>query len=247
MKIYSNPCVNINFGTNHRWYKGGRPNEKIYTASWVNRGDLRFDDLADFMVSEYAKASKVNVFSLACSDGSEAWTLDMFLREHKNVDKFFPIIGVDIDSGILACANSKLLNVKDSEIESLRDSGVDFYKYFDKYSHKMHISRDSLDSETKTYIAKDFIKNDFIAHERTVLQQIRRLDNEAPNVVLCRNFFPYLNSESECYKYIQNIANALAKNDIFVIGDYDRGKEFLEVLKKFKFAEVHRNIFKLLK
>lgn len=243
MLINNSFYIKPSFGTNHRHFHAGPLKEKIYTTSYVCREDLYFDELVDYMIENYKSSPKVNVYSLACSDGSEAWTLAMFLRE-RNAHKFLPIKGVDIEPSILSNANSKCLNVRNLEIERLKKFGINFSKYFEPSDKNMLILADSMENETKTYSARDFIKNDFFAERKTILQEVSEMTNEYPKVVLCRNVFPYIGDDNESIYHIKVISEKLAKNDLFVIGDYDRSKRFVENLKNFGFTKVSYNMFK---
>lgn len=236
----------ICFGTNSRKYKAGPLKETIYTTSHVIRDDLDFERLTNYMIKNYEHAPKVNVYSMACSDGSEAWTLAMFLK-NKNADKFLPIKGVDVDYTILDCANSTKLNILPEEIKKLKQEGIDFNKYFVPSESYMYIYNDSLADQTKTYIAKRNIADCFRAERKTVMQEISTMTKEFPNIVLCRNFFPYMGTSMENIKYVKAFSEKLAKNDILAIGDFDRSLKFIEILNSYGFEEIFHNVFKKIK
>ncbi len=236
----------IYFGTNCRKYKAGPLNEVIYTTSHVNRDDLDFERLTNYMIKNYEHAPKVNVYSMACSDGSEGWTLAMFLK-NKKAEKFLPIKGIDIDYTILDCANSTKLNILPEEIKELKQNGINFNKYFIPAESHMYIFNDSLNDKTRTYIAKPNIAKCFKAERKTVLQEISTITKDFPNVVLCRNFFPYMGSDIENIKYINAFSEKLAKGDLLAIGDFDRSLKFMEILNRHGFEEIFHNVLKKIK
>ncbi|MBE7712784.1 MAG: hypothetical protein E7Z87_03480 [Cyanobacteria bacterium SIG26] len=244
--IINNLTYHISFQSNRRSYKAGPLKETIYTQTDVNRDDLSFKELANIMFELYKKEPKINIYCVACSDGSEPYTITMQLKEHTPKEfsqKCLPIIATDIDPTILRCANSKRLNMTQEDIESLKKDGIDYTKYFEPANKKMYIMNDNLDGKTTTYLAKDNIKDDIIFEKKTILQQGREITNEYPNVFSCRNVLEYIGDDDEQVYYIQQIGKKLAKGDLFLIGDFDRGIRNIRTLQNMGFKEISKNIF----
>ena len=80
MKINSH-YNNINFGTSYRkvvknTYRLG----DCYEAStYFFVKDLQWNKFFNHLIEKYKNTPKINVFSLACSDGSEAYSIAMLL------------------------------------------------------------------------------------------------------------------------------------------------------------------------
>lgn len=246
MKIYSYNTP-IYFQSNRRHYKAGPNKIDVGTQTDVNRDDLDFKRAARIIHNLYKDVPKVNFYCAACSDGSESYTFDMHLRENEPYkdasQKFFPIMATDVDPTILRCANSKRLNMTKQNLESLKECGIDYKKYFTEYSDKMYIMNDHIDDRTSTYTVNDNIKNDIIFEQKSILQQASEINRYRPNVFCCRNVLPYVGDDAEQVYYIRTIGNKLGKNDLFIIGDFDRSLCNIKTLKFLGFSEIEHNIF----
>lgn len=238
----------INFQSNKRYYKAGPYNETIGTQTVVNREDLDFKNTAKIILKLYKDAPKINIYSVACSDGSEAYTLAMQLLESESykgeANKCFPITATDIDPTILRCANSKRLNMTNEDINRLKNDGIDYRKYFTPAEKKMYIMNDHLDEETKTFLAKNNIKDHIKFERKTILQQANEITRDIPNVFCCRNVLPYVGDDAEQIRHLQKIGRKLGNNDLLIIGDFDRSLRNIKELKLLGFKEIARNVFK---
>lgn len=245
--IINNLHPAIYFQSNRRHYKAGPKRTDVGTQTDVNRDDLDFKKATKIIHELYKDAPKVNFYCTACSDGSEAYTFDMHLRENEPYkgasEKFFQIIATDVDPTILRCANSKRLNMTKQNLESLKNDGIDYKKYFTEYSDKMYIMNDHIDDKTSTYTVNDNIKNDIIFEQKSILQQASELNRYNPNIFCCRNVLPYVGDDAEQAHYIRKIGNKLGKNDLLIIGDFDRGLYNIRTLKNIGFVEIEHNMF----
>lgn len=233
----------ITFGTTERRHTAGPDKEIVYNYSKVEREDLDFKDLSKFLAEHFKDKSKVDVFSVACSDGSEPYTLAMHLKELPiNTDKFFPIKCSDNDGIIISCAQQNRLNMTEQDLKALEEHGIDYRKYFDVSSNKMFIPRDKLEN-FETYDVKDSLLGTVEFFKSTILQEISKMNTDIPKVLLCRNVLPYVGTTSEQLHYLEKICEKLVKNDVFVLGDYDRGATFIKALRSRNFEEVLKNVF----
>ena len=102
----NNTSSNINFTSNLRCVYNRSTNAlKYMNTTKLFRQDLDWDGFAELLISKYKDVDKVNIYSYACSDGSEPYSLVIKLLEKSeklkiNCDKFFPIRAKDIDKKI---------------------------------------------------------------------------------------------------------------------------------------------------
>lgn len=76
------------------------------------RQDINWIDLANFLESYFRDSKKVDVYSFACSDGSEPYSLTASIKnECLNPNKFFPIMASDYDDEIIKEAKKGTLHI----------------------------------------------------------------------------------------------------------------------------------------
>lgn len=91
---YSYKALTPSFGTNAREYEIG--DTSMATNSWMFREDMDWKRLVKYLDRHFSGKTNVKVLNPACSDGSEAYTLIITLKEgiqQGKSDKFFPIKG----------------------------------------------------------------------------------------------------------------------------------------------------------
>lgn len=255
--IYSYGCISpylgkssISFGTNKRCYLNDVTNEEILTQTQINRPDLDFKNFAKLAFENFKDASLVKIYNMACSDGSEPYTIAMHLNEINELEakKFLPIIASDRDATIISYAKLEKINMTQNDFKNLSNNGINYKKYFEKfYEYDINISNDKLEEKTESYTIKDTLKNSVNFSKKTILQQVNEIERNEPKIILCRNVFPYLGSENEKFKHLFEIYKKLQKNDLLVIGDFDRNNQMNKNLQMLGLKEVQKNVFKKIK
>ncbi len=207
------------------------------------RGDLSWNEFGKTVVDFFKNAKKVNVYDFGASDGSEAYSLAMYLIEKLGLDganKYFPIKAYDVDEQIVKMAKSGKINANDTDISYINKNAPNsFERYFDisknksmeRYPYAIRPKKDIND------IAVSFNFGDFI----------EELDNiEHKNcLILCRNFWCYL-SQTQQKAAIKKLAEKLDSTSLVVIGEYDRGvASYIDYELRAKgFEEISNNVFK---
>lgn len=244
MKIISVNTIQSNkpaFGSCFRFYipKAEKYNcfesNLVRNSTNVFREDLDWVVLVQYLKTHFADKEKVNSYSLACSDGSEAYSFAISILElmpQKLQYKFFPIIASDIDEEIIKIAKSGRININNIEfLMSERHTNIDIGKYFKDRDISIMVKNDII-SETDTissYVPIKKIKEVVQFKKSDILTELQNIKDNGNSVIMCRNVFPYLNS-----KYIDEIIKAAKNNlkdgSIFIIGDYDGGTGIEEKL-----------------
>lgn len=127
---------------------------KVMNNSWAVRGELDWKANAKFFGGHFKDKEKVNVYSLASSDGSEAYMLAISLIEtlgEKEAQKFFPIKAFDKDEYIVGVAGSGKWNLMEADLRNILDLFPNAGKYLKKSEVPMKINNDSLSEQTSTY------------------------------------------------------------------------------------------------
>ena len=194
----------------------------VRTTSNIFRYDMDWNFLVDHILWNFMNVKKVNIYSLGCSDGSEAYTYALFLA-NKNlaslVNKFTPIIACDIDPEMIKIAQSGKINLDINDFINMKMHIKCPEKYFKKLDKPVKI-KDDLMFDAQGYEVDSKIRNMVKFKKSDILSELKNIEDEGNTVVNIRNVFPYLNE-----KYINEILETLSKKlksgSIFVFGHYD--------------------------
>lgn len=193
----------------------------VYNTTSFFRNDINWERFTDLIIDKYKSADKVNLYSIGCSDGSEAYTTALMLIKKLGKDgakKFFPIKAMDKDTEILKNPMKGVIYASDSD-----------FNVFNKYLRGVY--HDYFEFERAFTYHKDFNMALCKGKVKPELQECVKfskarlpfclLDVEPENsVVMCRNVWPYLSHTSN--KLMAEFLNMkLSKNSMCAIGDYD--------------------------
>lgn len=198
----------------------------IRTSTNVFREDVEWDRLVKFIDRHFADKDKVNSYVLACSDGSEAFTYAISIKEFLPQEvqkKFLPIKASDIDEEMIKTAKSGRINLYPIEFLLAENiSGIDLFKYMtDKtVSHLIKGDEVSETDEISSYKVKKELLDAAEFKCSDILSEMRNLKDEGNSVIMCRNVFPYL-KPSYVDKIILTAQEKLKIGSLFVIGNYD--------------------------
>ena len=200
--------------------------DTVRTSTNLFREDLDWFGLVKFMDNHFKDKDKVNIFSLACSDGSESYTMAISILENlpENIkSKFLPIFASDIDKEVIKAAKTGRINILSIEfLLPERTYKCNVEKYFDNRSVSMMIDGDDI-SETDTIFSYQPIKelkDSAIFKHSDILTELNSLKDSGNSVILCRNVFPYI-EESHKNEIVNSAKQNLKQGSLFVIGDYD--------------------------
>ena len=206
----------------------------VRTSTNLFREDLDWFGLAKFIKTHFADKKKVNIYSMACSDGSEAYTMAISLFENLPEElhsKFLPIIASDIDTKVLDLAKTRRINIEPVEFwspERMYNCRLD--KYFKNPRATVMLDGDVI-SESDTMLSYQPIYKLAYAvkfHKADILSGLNKLEDDGNSVVMCRNVFPYL-SDAYTDEVVHAAKNKLKKGSLFITGDYDAYSKDLDV------------------
>ncbi|RQG92510.1 CheR family methyltransferase [Natrarchaeobius chitinivorans] len=145
---------------------------------------------------------EIRIWSAACADGREPYSLSMLVRDDPQIDaSSLRILGTDISEPALETARSGVYT--ESRTVDIREQ-LDFLDEYDRY----------VDVDDRTYRIRPEAKRD-VTFER------HDLINDGPksgfDLVVCRNLFIYIDNE---YKkpMLEVISRSLRPNGYLVIG-----------------------------
>lgn len=210
------------FGLNGHSYTEFLGLKRIYNSTILFRGDLNWDNFAKKIIEIFKDKKSVNIYSAACSDGSEAYTLAISLLNElgeKNSKKFFPIIASDKNKNIIKAAKQKILNLCDVEVRNR--PWLD--KYLQKSDKKILIQPDDMLQSLccETYHVKPNLADKVRFEKLPLLKRIEQIEDDSNTILMCRNVFPYFNGRKEVKKVVEEAAKKLKPGSLFVVGDFD--------------------------
>ena len=213
----------------------------VYNSTWFFRDDINWNWLVSYMEHNFADKSKVNVYNLACSDGSEAYTLAICLNENMNSikrNKFLPINASDIDKVMIRYAKRGRINLYQADIQEIYDN-TSKGDYFESPSFPVEIGGEQDIRSFSSYQPNAYLRYAVNFEDADILTKLSELKDDGDSVILCRNVTPYLTAE-----YLGKVADALnkklKKGSLLVLGDFDRNSNIREMIKD-NFEDVYEN------
>ena len=243
------------FGSNYRAYtirdiKNPYSYSLMETTTCMFRSDISWKALAKFLNNHFKRTEKVQILNPACSDGSEAYSLIMCLKELNtgSAQKFLPIKACDIDEEILRAANSGLIKTTPNDRYNIKENTKDFRKYLTSTNEKLDIVNDNLLEDNpnlnlKTFKVTDELKN-AVEFKRNDLFNLLKCHKDSNNTFLmCRNLLGHL-EEYQVEKFADLAYKKLDTRSVIAIGDFDINHSKIdEYLNELNFKKVLRNIY----
>ena len=222
----NNTHMPASFKSNSRTYKSNYPADskmagepfKVKCFTFSMRGTIDWNYFPHVLDDKFKNKEKVNVYSLGCSDGSEAYSFAISFLEELRPDrakKFLPILASDKDDVIIDFAQQGFWNLAEYESKSEK-----LKNYIKPHSEKMHIPDDEADIETKTYVVDDTLRKSVVFEKGLILDKLNSIEDDSNTVVLCKNVFLYM-TLSEIAQVAKIAGEKLKKGSLFIIGESD--------------------------
>ena len=218
---------NTNFGTSYR---------KVINNNTWNLGDcyeastyffvkgLQWNKFFNEAIEQYKNTPKVNVFSLACSDGSEALSIAMLLLSKlgNEANKYFPITAVDFDSEITKLVKSGFINLSaEDEVRINKYTGNKLNTFLER-TDKTVLS-DRIGSSDRRELLTTFKLRPILTDKIVfVTEDLNTYVDKMPskdNLIFCRNCWPYLWKTKD--EFARKLSEKTDKNSFLVFGKYD--------------------------
>lgn len=244
-----NSFYNCSFGTNKRFCKG-KPNqfedEGLYQTTYVCRNDLAWGDFVFYLSKHFKDKPQVNVYSAACSDGTEPYSFVMMVKEclpEQYHQKFFPVNASDVDNYIIeSVAKTGMLNLMYQDKLSMQSNLINMKKYFTRAEQNMRIDNDYFVGVSKTFNVAGSLKDNVEFKCDDIMSVLSNIKDEGNTVFMCRNVLMYL-EENEIEQIIKTASEKLKKGSIFVTGRHDdMYSNTSSYLYEYGFKEIMNNV-----
>ena len=213
-----------NFGTTYKkvYKDNGELDHESSTHFFVQ--DIQWNRLFNELTKKYKDTPKVNVYSLACSDGSEALSIAILLltKLQDKANKYFPIIAVDLDKEIMKLAQSGYIYLSnDDELRINKYTNNNLNKYFER-TDKTYLTDRIGSSDRREFLTlfkiKPILKDKVIFINDNVENFIPTIPDK-DNLIFCRNCWPYFFKNE--HKIAKKLSQKTDKNSYLITGDYD--------------------------
>lgn len=186
--------------------------------------DFQWNKFFNYIIDKFKSTPKVNIFSLACSDGSEAYSIAMLLLSKlgNNAQKFFPITAVDFDKDITQNAKNCFMDLSaEDEVRINKYTGNKLNKFFSK-TDKTFLS-DKMGGTNKQVLltrfrTKPILRDKVLFVTEDINTYVDKLPNNN-NLIFCRNCWPYLWKTSE--KFARKVSDKMDMSSYLITGNYD--------------------------
>ncbi len=139
----------------------------------------------------------LKIWSAACSNGSEPYTLAIILKEMNLSPRKFSILATDIDTDIIQKAKKGIYNKR--AIRNVPDKVMD--KYFSIKNNSYHLKKEIIN-------LIDFKQQNLLVDKFPTQMDL----------ILCRNFFIYLERDIKL-ALVKRLVDSLRKNGFLFLGN----------------------------
>ena len=196
--------------------------DKVMTTTGVFRYDLDWDRMMKYIFWNFLNEEKINIWSLACSDGSEPLSYALYLHNkapESFYSKYIPIYGCDIDPEMIKLAKSGKINLSDGDFHNMKKYIKNPNLYFTEAGAPMKIHK-NIDNHERSYIIDPYLTDMMTFEKSDILTQVKKIKKDENYVINIRNVFPYM-SENYRNEVLETLAKNMKRGNIFVFGHYD--------------------------
>lgn len=253
---YNNYKSAPTFKSNGRFYrlKNGEPME---TFTYFFREDLPWKKFIPFIKEHFTNLPKVRLINAACSDGTEAFSLIIALKEllkGENYEKFLPIQAYDIDDEVLRAANSGYVLVNPDDVFEIKRYTKKMDKYLEKDNKEMlYISQNGMLNLFKgnsllaqsTYKVDKRLSKQVNFNNADIFNILQNYEDNGDTILFFRNTLGHFKDDKR-KDFIDLASTKLKSGSLLVIGTFDTNNSLSlkRNLYKAGFTRVMDNVYK---
>ena len=223
--------------------------EDIYTKTGLFREHIAWADFIDYVIPHFKNKSKVNIYSLGSSDGSEGYSYAIILAHRGVLDKY-SIIGCDIDSEVINVAQSGIINLDNDDftamfkaLEITNISKEIKNKFFKKIGEPIKINNDKFNSNIfhdpiynplYAYAPREEIRKSVRFYESDILSETNRIHDEGNTIINTCHILGYCNKDYVA-KVLNNIGKNLKSGSLYVYDKTNNNPAFRKKLEDLGF------------
>ena len=220
----------------------------ICTLTHLFRTDIDWGNLMKILEKDYKNEKRVNVYSLAGSDGSEGYTFAMSVMDKLPKDqqsKYFKIKISDIDTEVIKAGKSGIINLGSRDFNLMKSNLKTPAKFFEPVDDTLEIVNNE-ETRFENYSGYRPIRKLRDAVEFSqgdILETMKKIDKSEMSIVMCRNVMLYL-GKNYVQEIVKNANKNLKSGSLFIIGNFDHVSGVEEMLLQSGFEKIQHNIFR---
>lgn len=225
-------------------------------STYFFRSDIPWNHLANYLNQQFPQ-DKVNIYSFACSDGSEAYSIiiDLISKLGENeASRFFPIIASDVDNEVIEEAKKGEIMASTQDLARISEAtknigGIERFFEIEKLSEEI---KPPCNDEILSYVLhpKEILRKNVRFECKDIEDALDEI-KDGNNFILARNFWKYL-SAKKCADVSMKLRETLNNTDRFMLGKFDYGISTPYFTRELGFTpdseyfnNPHINIFKI--
>lgn len=236
----------VNFKSTASFYRlpGGK---EVGNNSWMFRDGINWKQTAEYLLENFKNKDMVNVLQIGSSDGSEAFSFIISMLELgvKDVEKFFPMKGYDIDPASVDKARSGKCALRSKDFLRFNELNIDPKKYFTKTNEYLYNGVNLFaTSDYDTYSVSGELSKRVDFEQDDMFKIAKGIQDDSNTVLFCRNVMIYFD-ELLNNRFIEILGQKLKAGSLFVIGKLDEELPYMKsTLEQFGFKSVLKNVYK---
>ena len=247
-RVYKSSCIAKNvFST-----------DNIYTTTGPFRRHIKNWQkfIKDLCIDHFKNTPKVNIYSLGCSDGSEALSYAISLADMlpaESLKKYFPIIAYDIDSEIIEAASTGKINLDGSDLQRIAKNTLNVGRNSEgiftgenllrKFENPIRIEHDlnqdeevhSIFNPLNSYAPTGPIKDSVKFGVWDVLSAVKNIRDEGNSIVNISHTLGYC-TKDYTNEVTQALGEKLKKGSLYVFDEMHNTSEYWQQLEKLGFC-----------
>ena len=235
------------FGSTYRCYEM-HPDNFVSCYTCLFRGDLEWKKFLNTLESNFINQDKINIINAACSDGSEAYSLIIKMKENLSearCKKYLPIKAYDYDNKIIQVAKSGYISVSSADMQKIKNNTANEFEYFHPdYDKTLKIDGDATSAHRHCIKAKKTLTNDVKFECKNIFDILNELEDNSNTVLMFRNALGHL-IPNEQLKFVELASEKLKPGSLLVIGSFDKAQTNIEkFLPEYGFTEIMQNVYR---
>lgn len=228
--------------------------ENIYTTTRLFRNHIDWNVFTDYFLTHFKDKNRVKIYSLACSDGSEAYSYAIAISEKIDKtqhNKFFPIFASDIDLEVINAAKSGKINLDRDDFIAIEkfagtynqnSSKLTDNKFFKKIGNPLKIKNDkhsepeyhSIFNPLNSFVPIGNIKNSINFYHSDILTEINKINDDGNSIINTCHVLGYCNKDY-VDKVLNTLGTKLQSGSLYVYDSFCNNPIFKNKLKDLGF------------
>ena len=244
-----------------RFYQGTEAVYGVFSAENVGtttspfREHIKWREVANYCIEHFKDKTKVNIYSLGCSDGSEDYSWAMILADilpKEQLQKYFPIIACDIDPEVIKAAATGRVNLDSSDFRTISKNTLNVGRNQEgiftgenlliksgrpvKLENDLNQTEDShsIFDPLNSYFFAEPVADSVQFSVAEVLHAVRNIKDEGNSIVNISHVLGYC-KQDYIDEVTKELGEKLKKGSLYIFDRYNNTPEYWDKLRSLGF------------